>query len=58
MRRRLLILLDTVLHRLLDGYINRLWPGWGLLQLGQWHVCNACERARGMKREAPCPRAR
>lgn len=36
--------LDTFLHRTLDSYIDRQRPGWGLLQLWQWHVCNAYER--------------
>jgi hypothetical protein len=36
--------LDGALHRLLDNYINRQRPGWGLLQHGQWYVCRAFER--------------
>lgn len=34
---------DTLLHWALDGYINAQRPGWGLLQLAQWHVCQAYE---------------
>lgn len=40
---RALLALDHLLHRTLDGYINRTLPGWGHLQLWQWHVCNAYE---------------
>jgi len=47
---RLLDAADTACHRLLDPYINATLrghhlPGWGLLQLWQWHLCNAYERA-------------
>lgn len=48
MTSRLLEHLDTFLHRALDGYINAQRPGWGTLQLLQWHICNAYERAAGM----------
>lgn len=34
---------DTVLHILLDDWINNKRPGWGALQLIQWHVCQAYE---------------
>jgi len=43
--------LDSTLHWALDWYINSQHPGWGTLQLWQWHVCNAYERAAGMTSE-------
>lgn len=43
MAERGLAALDHLLHKLLDRYINRKLPGWVLLQLWQWHVCNAYE---------------
>lgn len=43
MRTRTLWHLDTVLHRTLDWYINRTLPGWGRIQVWQWHVCLALE---------------
>lgn len=36
--------LDRILHVLLDPYIERHLPGWGRLQVWQWHVCQASER--------------
>ena len=50
MKRRLLELADHLCHRVCDPYINaevfgRHLPGWGLLQLWQWHLCNAYEAA-------------
>lgn len=44
MRLRMLGKIDSALHRHLDGYIDRQRPGWGLLQVWQWRVCNAYER--------------
>ena len=46
MKRVVLGWLDRLLHLTLDGYINRRLPGWGVLQHGQWHVCQACEEAK------------
>lgn len=37
--------LDSALHHLLDNYINQQRLGWGLLQHGQWFVCQAFETA-------------
>lgn len=34
---------DTATHWLLDGYIDRKLPGWGVLQHIQWKICNAFE---------------
>lgn len=44
-----LAVLDRWGHRLLDPYcrakpLGHHLPGWGLVQLGQWYVCNAYER--------------
>jgi hypothetical protein len=46
---RLLELADRLSHKVLDPYINAKplghhLPGWGLIQLWQWHLCNAYER--------------
>jgi hypothetical protein len=43
MRLKALGVADSVAHRCLDWYINRTLPGWGLLQVWQWHICNAYE---------------
>lgn len=53
MKVRLLGLADTACHRTCDWYINatvrgRHLPGWGLLQVGQWHICMAYETAADM----------
>lgn len=44
MTTRTLRHLDTVLHRVLDWYLERQLPGWGRLQLWQWYVCDALEQ--------------
>lgn len=30
-------------HMPLDWYCNKQWLGWGLIQVGQWHICNRFE---------------
>lgn len=51
MSARLLVKLDLLSHRLLDPVVQfkafGRWhvPGWGRIQLWQWHLCNAVERA-------------
>lgn len=47
---RLLVLADTWCHKACDWYIDATMrghhlPGWGLLQLWQWRLCNAYERS-------------
>lgn len=43
--------LDTASHKALDPYAQAKvlgrWhlPGWGWVQVAQWHLCNATERA-------------
>lgn len=56
MSARLLSALDAAAHRITTPLCNfkmfGRWhvPGWGYVQLWQWHLCNAVERA--MDREA------
>jgi hypothetical protein len=59
-KARLLELADTICHKACDWYINaevfgRHAPGWGQVQLWQWHLCNAYERAADMAPAAPVP---
>lgn len=47
---RLLELADHVCHKMWDPYINAKpfghhLPGWGLLQVWQWHLCNYFENS-------------
>lgn len=52
---RLLGVADRACHKAFDRYIQakpfgRHLPGWGHIQLWQWHLCNAYERAAGRAR--------
>jgi hypothetical protein len=57
---RLLEFADRLSHKTCDRYIQAKplgphLPGWGLLQVAQWHLCNAYERAAGFDADVSNP---